>query len=53
MCEVKKVILSGVSKGTVSLMTNIIHVGIKQFDGLDRVKGCKWLYGLRMVAARR
>ena len=38
MCEVKKKILSGVSKGAVSLMTNIFHVGIDQFDGLNREK---------------
>ena len=44
MCEVKKIeIWSGASKGAVSLMTNIIHVGIDQFAGLNRVKGCKWL----------
>ena len=26
------------SKGAVSLMTNIFHVGIDQFDGLNREK---------------
>ena len=39
MCEVKMCgFWSGVSKGAVPLLTNIIHVGIDQFDGLDRGK---------------
>ena len=29
------------SKGAVPLMTNIIHVGIDQFYGLNRGKRCK------------
>ena len=48
MCEVKKIVFwSGVSKGAVPLMTNIIHVGIDRFDGLNREKWRKWLQRLK------